>query len=73
QKSLTLQFKIGTSRRRSFGEEDASKQGRNPKQRKHRSVFEERDCDVQAMMDADYELDARLRTESQRRKPLTKA
>nr|GEY70672.1 hypothetical protein [Tanacetum cinerariifolium] len=63
-------FKIGTSRRRNLGEEDASKQGRNLK---HRSVFEESDFDVQAMMDAEYELVARLRAEEQRRKPLTKA
>ncbi|GJV84501.1 hypothetical protein Tco_1524399 [Tanacetum coccineum] len=34
-------FKIGTSRRRSLGEEDASKQGRNLKQGKHSSIFEE--------------------------------
>ncbi|GJT69035.1 hypothetical protein Tco_1028321 [Tanacetum coccineum] len=38
-------FKIGTSRRRSLGEEDASKQGRNLKQGKHRSIFEESDFD----------------------------
>nr|GEV00263.1 ribonuclease H-like domain-containing protein [Tanacetum cinerariifolium] len=38
-----------------------------------RSIFEERDFDVQAMMDADYELAAGLRAEEQRRKPLTKA
>nr|GEV58638.1 hypothetical protein [Tanacetum cinerariifolium] len=63
-------FKIGTSRRRSLGEDDASKQGRNLKQR---SIFKESDFDVQAMMDADYELAARLRAEEQRRKPLTKA
>ncbi|GKE84225.1 hypothetical protein Tco_1557967, partial [Tanacetum coccineum] len=31
-------FKIGTSKRRSLGEEDASKQGRNLKQGKHRSI-----------------------------------
>nr|GEV82499.1 reverse transcriptase domain-containing protein [Tanacetum cinerariifolium] len=53
-------FKIVTSRRRSLGEEDASKQGRNLKQR---SIFEESDFDVQAIMDADYELVARLRAE----------
>nr|GEU40523.1 hypothetical protein [Tanacetum cinerariifolium] len=58
-------FKIGTSRRRSLGEEDASKQGRNLKQR---SIFEESDFDVQAMMDADYELAARLKAKEQRRK-----
>nr|GEZ05568.1 hypothetical protein [Tanacetum cinerariifolium] len=63
-------FKIGTSRRRSLGEEDASKQGRNLKQR---SIFKESDFDVQVMMDADYELAARLRAEEKRRKPLTKA
>nr|GEZ94551.1 hypothetical protein [Tanacetum cinerariifolium] len=63
-------FKIGTSRKRSLGEEDASKQGRNLKQR---SIFKESDFDVQAMMDADYELAARLRAEEQRRKPLTNA
>ncbi|GKD98827.1 hypothetical protein Tco_1382724 [Tanacetum coccineum] len=34
-------FKIGTSRRRSLGEEDASKQGRNLKQGKQRSIFKE--------------------------------
>nr|GEU66986.1 hypothetical protein [Tanacetum cinerariifolium] len=49
--------------RRSLGEDDASKHGRNLKQR---SIFEERDFDVQAMMDADYELAARLRAEEQR-------
>nr|GEX09640.1 hypothetical protein [Tanacetum cinerariifolium] len=49
-------FKIGTSRRRSLGEEDASKQGRNLKQR---SIFEESNFDVQAMM----QLAARLRAE----------
>nr|GEW35888.1 hypothetical protein [Tanacetum cinerariifolium] len=52
-------FKIGTSRR-SMGKGDASKQGRNLKQR---SIFEESIFDVQAMMDADYELAARLRAE----------
>nr|GEZ05567.1 hypothetical protein [Tanacetum cinerariifolium] len=73
RRSKTLRmnlFKIGTSRRRSLGEEDASKQGRNLKQR---SIFEESDFDVQVMMDADYELAARLRAEEKRRKPLTKA
>nr|GEW29713.1 hypothetical protein [Tanacetum cinerariifolium] len=50
-------FKIGTSRKRSLGEDDASKQGRNLK---HRSIFEESDIYVQAMMDAYYELAARL-------------
>nr|GEV59746.1 hypothetical protein [Tanacetum cinerariifolium] len=73
EKSLSLQLKIGTSSRRSLGKEDASKQERNLKQGKQRSIFEERDFDVQAMMDADYELAARLRVEKQRRKPLTKA
>nr|GEY82487.1 hypothetical protein [Tanacetum cinerariifolium] len=69
EKSLTPHLKIGTSSRRSF-EDDASKQGRNLKQM---SIFEERNFDVQAMIDADYELAARLRAEEQRRKPLTKA
>ncbi|GJW54563.1 hypothetical protein Tco_0098648 [Tanacetum coccineum] len=41
---MTL-FKIGTSRRSSLGEEDASKQGRNLKQGKQRSTFEESDAD----------------------------
>nr|GEV53336.1 hypothetical protein [Tanacetum cinerariifolium] len=63
-------FKIDISRRRSLGEEDASKHRRNLKQR---SIFEESDFDVQAMMDEDYELTARLRAEEQRRKPPTKA
>ncbi|GKB58626.1 hypothetical protein Tco_0914812 [Tanacetum coccineum] len=47
-------FKIGTSRRRSLGEEDASKQGRNLKQGKQRSIFEESDFDdedLDAVMD----------------------
>nr|GEZ80669.1 hypothetical protein [Tanacetum cinerariifolium] len=73
RRSKTLRmnlFKIDTSRRRSLGEDDASKQGRNLKQR---SNFEESDFNVQAMMDADYELAARLRAEEQRRKLLTKA
>ncbi|GJW47171.1 hypothetical protein Tco_0078817 [Tanacetum coccineum] len=39
-------FKIGTSSRRSLGEEDASKQGRNLKQGKHSSIFEESDFDA---------------------------
>nr|GEU79176.1 hypothetical protein [Tanacetum cinerariifolium] len=69
-KSQTSHLKIGTSSRRSLGEDDASKQGRNLKQR---SIFEERDFDVQAMMDADYELATRLRAEERRRIPLTKA
>ncbi|GJY52736.1 hypothetical protein Tco_0443583 [Tanacetum coccineum] len=38
-------FNIGTSRRRSLGEEDESKQGRNLKQGKHSSIFEDRDFD----------------------------
>ncbi|GKE17676.1 hypothetical protein Tco_1425253 [Tanacetum coccineum] len=38
-------LKIGTSRRRSLGREDASKQGRNLKQGKHSSIFEDRDFD----------------------------
>nr|GEX99294.1 hypothetical protein [Tanacetum cinerariifolium] len=59
-------FKIGTSRKRSLGEDDASKQGRNLKQM---SIFEESDSDVQAMMDTDYELAARLRVKEHRRKP----
>nr|GEV58639.1 hypothetical protein [Tanacetum cinerariifolium]GEW37487.1 hypothetical protein [Tanacetum cinerariifolium] len=63
-------FKIGTSRRRSLGKEDASKQGSNLKQR---SIFKESDFDVQTMMDADYELVVRFRAEEQKRKPLTKA
>nr|GEX85287.1 hypothetical protein [Tanacetum cinerariifolium] len=63
EKSLTSHIKIGTSSRRSLGEDDASKQGKNLKQR---SIFEERDFDVQAMMDADYEPAARLRAEEQR-------
>nr|GEW75284.1 hypothetical protein [Tanacetum cinerariifolium] len=73
QKSITPQLKIGTSSRRSLGKEDASKHGRNLKQGKQRSIFEERDFDVQAMLDVDYGLVARLRAEEQRRKPLTKA
>nr|GEV49660.1 putative retrotransposon Ty1-copia subclass protein [Tanacetum cinerariifolium] len=63
-------FKIGTSKRKSLSEKDASKQGMNLKER---SIFEESDFDVQAMMDADYELATRLRVEEQKRKPLTKA
>nr|GEW83351.1 hypothetical protein [Tanacetum cinerariifolium] len=53
-------FKIGTYRRRSLGEDDASKHERNLKQR---LIFKESDFDVQAMMDADYELAIRLRAE----------
>ncbi|GKE16001.1 hypothetical protein Tco_1423578 [Tanacetum coccineum] len=48
KRSRTLRmnlFKIGTSRKRSLGEEDASKHGRNLKQGKQRSIFEERDFD----------------------------
>nr|GEU62102.1 hypothetical protein [Tanacetum cinerariifolium] len=56
---ITL-FNIGTCRRSSLGEDDTSKKGRNLK---HRSIFEESIFDVQAMMDADYELAARLRAE----------
>ncbi|GJS76374.1 hypothetical protein Tco_0726255 [Tanacetum coccineum] len=44
RKSKTLRislFKIGTSKRRSLGEEDASKQGRNLNQGKQSSIFEE--------------------------------
>ncbi|GJZ60427.1 hypothetical protein Tco_0616243 [Tanacetum coccineum] len=47
-------FKIGTSRRRSLGEEDASKQGRNLKQGKHRSIFKESDFDDEGF-DADMD------------------
>nr|GEU86173.1 hypothetical protein [Tanacetum cinerariifolium] len=57
EKSLTPHLKIGTSSRRSLDEDDASKQERNLK---HRSIFKERDFDVQAMMDANYELATRL-------------
>ncbi|GKD69478.1 hypothetical protein Tco_1323568 [Tanacetum coccineum] len=38
-------FKIGTFRRRSLGEEDVSKQGRNLKQGKQSSIFEESNFD----------------------------
>ncbi|GKF41289.1 hypothetical protein Tco_0124631, partial [Tanacetum coccineum] len=38
-------FKIGTSRRRSLGEEDASKQGRNKIQGKQSLIFEDSDFD----------------------------
>ncbi|GJY59221.1 hypothetical protein Tco_0459113 [Tanacetum coccineum] len=46
-------FKIGTSRRRSLGEEDVSKQGRNLKQGKKNSIFEDSDFneDLDAVMD----------------------
>ncbi|GKC76907.1 hypothetical protein Tco_1127681, partial [Tanacetum coccineum] len=47
-------FKIGTSRRRSLGEEDASKQGRNLKQGKQSSIFEESDFDDEGF-DADMD------------------
>ncbi|GKC81137.1 hypothetical protein Tco_1136854, partial [Tanacetum coccineum] len=47
-------FKIGTSRRKSFGEEDASKQGRNLKQGKHSSIFKESDFDDEGF-DADID------------------
>nr|GEZ55256.1 hypothetical protein [Tanacetum cinerariifolium] len=63
ENSLTSHLKIGTSSRRSLGKDDASKQGMNLKQR---LIFKERDFDVQAMMDVDYELAARLRAEEQR-------
>nr|GEZ36422.1 hypothetical protein [Tanacetum cinerariifolium] len=45
EKSLTPQLKIGTSSRRSLGEEDTSKHGRIMKYEKQRSIFEERDFD----------------------------
>nr|GEV83213.1 retrovirus-related Pol polyprotein from transposon TNT 1-94 [Tanacetum cinerariifolium] len=56
----------------SFKKKEVGKKekGRNLKQR---SIFEESIFDVQAMMDADYELAARLKAEEQKRKPLTKA
>ncbi|GJW35531.1 hypothetical protein Tco_0058451, partial [Tanacetum coccineum] len=38
-------FKIGTSKRRSLGEEDASKQGKNLKQGKKSLIFEDSDFD----------------------------
>ncbi|GJW02956.1 putative ribonuclease H-like domain-containing protein [Tanacetum coccineum] len=47
-------FKIGTSRRRSLGEKDASKQGRNLKQGKHSSIFKESDFDDEGF-DADMD------------------
>ncbi|GJR46462.1 hypothetical protein Tco_1314565 [Tanacetum coccineum] len=47
-------FKIGTSRRRSLGKEDASKQGRNLKQGKQSSIFEESDFDDEGF-DADID------------------
>ncbi|GKB14041.1 hypothetical protein Tco_0847964, partial [Tanacetum coccineum] len=67
RKSKTLGmnlFKIGTSRRRSLGEEDASKQRRNLKPGKQSSIFKESDFDDEgfdADMDEvfkDVELDA---------------
>ncbi|GKD45519.1 hypothetical protein Tco_1270164, partial [Tanacetum coccineum] len=45
-------FKIGTSKRRSLGEEDASKQGRNLKQGKQRLIFKESHFDDEGF-DAD--------------------
>ncbi|GJX83021.1 hypothetical protein Tco_0332502 [Tanacetum coccineum] len=57
RKSKTLGmnlFKIGTSRRRSLGKEDASKQRRNLKQRKHSSIFKESDFDDEGF-DADID------------------
>ncbi|GJZ17766.1 hypothetical protein Tco_0553889 [Tanacetum coccineum] len=45
-------FKIGTSRRKSLGEEDASKHGRNLKQGKQSLIFEESDFD-----DEDFDAD----------------
>ncbi|GKA19169.1 hypothetical protein Tco_0699084 [Tanacetum coccineum] len=47
-------FKIGTSRRRSLGEEDASKQGMNLKQGKQSSIFEESDFNDEGF-DADMD------------------
>ncbi|GJT68527.1 hypothetical protein Tco_1020007 [Tanacetum coccineum] len=47
-------FKIGTSRRRILDEEDASKQGRNLKQGKQSSIFEESDFDDEGF-DADMD------------------
>ncbi|GKD91929.1 hypothetical protein Tco_1371766 [Tanacetum coccineum] len=47
-------FKIGTSSRRSLGEEYASKQGRNLKQGKQSSIFEESDFDDEGF-DADMD------------------
>ncbi|GKE39128.1 hypothetical protein Tco_1462533, partial [Tanacetum coccineum] len=45
-------FKIGTSKRKSLGEEDASKQGRNLKHGKQSLIFEESDFD-----DEDFDAD----------------
>ncbi|GKC83203.1 hypothetical protein Tco_1138920 [Tanacetum coccineum] len=47
-------FKIDISRKRSFGEEDASKQGRNKIQGKHSSIFKESDFDDEGF-DADMD------------------
>ncbi|GJX73210.1 putative ribonuclease H-like domain-containing protein [Tanacetum coccineum] len=47
-------FKFDTSRRRSLGKEDESKQGRNLKQGKDRSIFEESDFDDEGF-DADMD------------------
>ncbi|GJZ92624.1 putative ribonuclease H-like domain-containing protein [Tanacetum coccineum] len=57
RKSKTLGmnlFKIGTSSRRSLGEEDASKQGRNLKQGKQSSIFKDSDFDDEGF-DADMD------------------
>ncbi|GKD01777.1 hypothetical protein Tco_1172051, partial [Tanacetum coccineum] len=57
RKSKTLGinlFKIGTSTRRSLGEKDASKQGRNLKQGKQSSIFKESDFDDEGF-DADMD------------------
>ncbi|GJS47097.1 hypothetical protein Tco_0597218 [Tanacetum coccineum] len=57
KKSKTLGmnlFKIGTSSGRILGEEDASKQGRNLKQGKQSSIFEESDFDDEGF-DADID------------------
>nr|GEY03864.1 hypothetical protein [Tanacetum cinerariifolium] len=42
------------------------KEGKSQAKGKQSSIFKERDFDVQAMMDADYELAARLKAEEQR-------
>ncbi|GJS72321.1 putative ribonuclease H-like domain-containing protein [Tanacetum coccineum] len=47
-------FKIGTSKNRSLGEEDASKQGRNLKQGKQSSIFKESNFDDEGF-DADMD------------------
>ncbi|GKE20469.1 hypothetical protein Tco_1431981, partial [Tanacetum coccineum] len=57
RKSKTLGMnllKIGTSKRRSLGEEDASKRGRNLKQGKQSSIFEESNFDDEGF-DADMD------------------